>query len=80
MGLSFHPEDGAPRVPANVRPVTLPPYSPQLNPVEKLWDQLKDYLCNQPFKTLLQLEAVMPEFLRGIWQDAPRVCRLVGEG
>ncbi|MBV9491239.1 MAG: IS630 family transposase, partial [Verrucomicrobia bacterium] len=32
-GAGFHPEDGAPRLPANVRLVTLPPYSPQLNPI-----------------------------------------------
>jgi DDE superfamily endonuclease len=51
-GAGFHPGQGAPELPANVRLIALPPYSPELNPVEKLWDQLKDRLCNQPFPTL----------------------------
>ena len=76
----FHPDDGAPELPANVRLLALPPYSPQLNPVEKLWDQLKDRLCNQPFTTLRALEAVMTDCLRAFWQDARRVFSLIGDG
>jgi len=53
---------------------------PELNPVEKLWDQLKDRLCNQPFTTLKALEAVMTDFLRTFWQDARRVLSLIGDG
>jgi transposase len=63
-----------------VRLMAFPPYSPQLNPVEKLWDQLKDRLCNQPFTTLKSLEAVMTDFLRAFWQDARRVFGLIGDG
>ena len=29
-------------VPANITPVFLPPYSPELNPIERLWLYLKD--------------------------------------
>ena len=29
-------------VPGNVTPVFLPPYSPELNPIERLWLYLKD--------------------------------------
>jgi transposase len=79
-GAGFHPADGAPQVPANVRLIAFPAYSPQLNPVEKLWAQLKDRLCNQPFTTLQQLEAVMTDFLRAFWQDARRVFSLIGDG
>jgi putative transposase len=79
-GAGFHPDEGAPELPANVRLIALPPYSPELNPVEKLWDQLKDRLCNRPFTTLKALEAVMTEFLREVWQDARRVFSLVGDG
>jgi transposase len=79
-GAGFHPGQGAPELPANVRLLTLPPYSPELNPVEPLWDQLKGRLCNRPFPTLKALEAVMTEFLRGVWQDAQRVRTLVGDG
>ena len=79
-GAGFHPEDGAPEVPANVRLVGFPSYSPELNPVEKLWDQLKDRICNQPFRTLRALEAVMTDFLRAFWEDARRVVSLIGDG
>jgi transposase len=31
--------------PENVRLIFLPPYSPELNPVERLWQDLKDHLA-----------------------------------
>ena len=79
-GAGFPPGDGAPKLPPAVRLLALPPYRPELNPVEKLWDQLKDRLCNQPFNSLRALEAVMTDFLRDVWQDARRVGRLIGDG
>jgi len=33
------------RVPDNVQLVFLPPYSPELNPIERLWHDLKDHLA-----------------------------------
>ncbi len=30
------------RVPANITLVPLPPYSPELNPVERVWEYLKE--------------------------------------
>ena len=36
-GAGFHHRDGDPEVPANIRLIKLPAYSPELNPVEKLW-------------------------------------------
>lgn len=33
------------QVPENVRFVFLPPYSPELNPIERLWRDLKDHLA-----------------------------------
>jgi DDE superfamily endonuclease len=79
-GAGFHPDDGAPEVPANVRLIDFPPYSPELHPVEKLWDQRKDRLCNQAFASLQALEALMTDSLRGVWQDARRVGDLIGDG
>jgi transposase len=79
-GAGFHPGDGDPGLPAHVRLIALPPYSPELNPVEKLWDQLKDHLCNRVFATLASLETVMSEFLRAFWQDGRRVLSLIGNG
>ena len=38
LTAGFHHRDGHAALPSNVRIVRLPPYSPELNPVEKLWD------------------------------------------
>ena len=43
------------RWPANVVPVFLPPYSPELNPMERLWRDLKDKLADIPVKTIAAL-------------------------
>jgi transposase len=76
-GAGFHLRDGDGRLPDNVRIMTLPPYSPELNPVEGLWDQFKDVLCNRTFATLADLEAALIAELRAFWSDARRVHRLV---
>jgi len=52
--------DGAPshrgkelEVPENVALVFLPPYSPELNPVEQIWNVLRrDYFANRVFDSL----------------------------
>jgi hypothetical protein len=49
-GFPLRPND--PRVPANVRLISLPPDSPELNPVEKLGDLVKDAVCNRLFPSL----------------------------
>ncbi len=47
------------KVPDNVRLVFLPPYCPELNPIERLWRDLKDELAWQQFTNVaLQQEAV----------------------
>jgi transposase len=43
------------RWPSNVVPVCLPPYSPELNPLERLWRDLKDQLADVPAKTIAAL-------------------------
>lgn len=47
----FHMRYGDPRLPSNVRIVGLPPYSPELNPCEHLWDIVKDEIANKVFPT-----------------------------
>ncbi len=47
------------KLPDNVRLVFLPPYCPELNPIERLWRDLKDDLAWQQFTDVtLQREAV----------------------
>jgi transposase len=79
-GAGFHPQDGAADLPQNVRLLALPPYSPELNPIEGLWDQLKDYLCNTVFTSLRALEHAMTDFLRPCWENPERVRDLIGQG
>jgi transposase len=43
------------RWPSNAGPVFLPPYSPELNPIERLWRALKDRLADRMAKTLAEL-------------------------
>jgi transposase len=41
--------------PSHVVPVFFPPYSPELNPIERLWRDLKDKLADRMAKTLDEL-------------------------
>ena len=79
-GAGFHPPDGAAALPDNVRLLPLQSYSPELNPIEGLWDQLKDYLCNKVFASLQALEDAMTDFLRPFWENPERVRDLIGNG
>jgi transposase len=47
------------RWPSNVVPVFLPPYSPELNPIERLWRDLKDKLADVPAQTIAELSDAM---------------------
>lgn len=44
-------------LPAGVHPVTLPPYSPELQPAERLWALTDEALANRHFADLDELEA-----------------------
>lgn len=51
-GAGWHKVGGTLRVPANVSLLLLPPYSPELNPVENVWAFLRgNKLSNQVFET-----------------------------
>ena len=73
----FHLRDGDPGLPDNVRVITLPAYSPEFNPIEGLWDKLKDSLCNRVFDTLAELETVLQTERQRLWQEARRVQSLI---
>ena len=52
------------RVPPHMQLLSLPPYSPELNPVEHLWDHLREnYLGNRLFHSLGQ---VIQQVCRGL--------------
>jgi transposase len=53
------------RVPSNVEIAHLPPYSPELNPVERLWDWLKrNAIRNRFFDTLVEIMDAADEQIR----------------
>jgi transposase len=65
-GAGFHPLDGETGVPANVRLIKLPPYSPELNPVEGLGDRIKDAVSNRLWSNLRSLEEAIIEEIADI--------------
>jgi transposase len=52
-------------IPGHIALLFLPPYSPELNPAEKMWQHLKDKLANMIFDSLQKL--------------SDKVCQLVKE-
>lgn len=74
----FHLRDGDPRLPARVRIIDLPPYSPELNPCEQLWDILKDDLANRVHASITKLRAAMKPTLQRYWEEPAAVLSLIG--
>ena len=74
----FHLRDGDPRLPGNVRIVDLPPYSPELNPCEQLWDILRDDIANKVFGTISELRTGMLATMQRFWESTSDVLRLIG--
>lgn len=56
------------------------PYSPELNPVEKLGDLVIDAICNKLFTALRPLEDAILAELEPLRRNAERVAALIGEG
>lgn len=56
-------------LPQNMRLEWLPPYSPECNPAEHLWDMLREkYFSNRLFRSLDHVEAVLMEALHTFWK------------
>lgn len=67
------------RVPENLRLIHLPPYSPELNPPEHLWDEIREkWFPNLVFRELDGVEDVLECALRDLENDPGRVARLAG--
>ena len=74
-----HPKPDDKKLPANVKLIPLPPYSPELNPTEILGDIAKDRICNKVFKTLDEMEAEITKEYEPIWSNPNRVRSLIGD-
>ncbi|OWL96938.1 hypothetical protein CBQ26_08115 [Deinococcus indicus] len=65
-GAGFHvpPDDGHPE---GIQTVTLPPYSPELQPAERLWELTDVPIANRAFKSIKEVEAALSD--RCVWLE-----------
>ncbi len=78
------------RVPEGVHLVFLPPYSPELQPAERIWPVVNEVVANRAFVTLAQLDESIAarclyldthrDFIRGMtlfhwWPNEPSIVR-----
>jgi transposase len=69
-GAGFHVSKKL-HVPANITIIQLPPYSPELNPIENLWHYLKSHFwSNRPYADYDQLEQAAIDAWRNAVLDA----------
>lgn len=73
----FHPRPEDNHLPERLHLLALPPYSPELNPTEGLWDQVQDVTCNQRHASLDALEETLTTALRPFWETPARVLSLI---
>jgi transposase len=67
------------QVPAKMRLISLPPWSPQLNPVEHVWDEIREkWLGKRVFNSLNAVEEQLITALKTLEEDATRVASLTG--
>lgn len=72
-GAGWHRSDRL-RVPTNIYLLTLPPYAPELNPIEHVWDELREkYFHNRVFKSLDALEEHLAMALKTLEEDPNKV-------
>lgn len=66
-------------VPENMRLEALPPYSPQLNPVEHVWDEIREkWFTNEVFNSLEAVEDRLVEALVALENDRELVASATG--
>ena len=74
----YHPKVLTNELAESVRFLPLPAYSPELNPVEPLWDQVKVHAANDIWETLDDIESAINEVLEPFWEHVTRVWSLLG--
>ena len=77
--------DGAPShrseeivCPDNVDFLRLPAYSPELDPVERWFQEFRRELSNKTFESVELLQEALEQALRPYWEDLSRLQRLTG--
>jgi len=74
----YHPTVLTNELVESVRFLALPAYSPELNPIEPLWDQVKRHVANDIWETLDGIESSIDEVLEPFWKHVTRVWSLLG--
>jgi len=66
--------------PGGVEAMQLPAYSPELNPAERWFEELRAELSNCIFETVEAIEGALTEALRPFWNAPERLASLTGYG
>ncbi len=74
-GAGWHKSNGF-HLPGNLRPLFLPPYSPELNPQEHLWDELSEKHFQMVFDSIDALEDHLVAALHGL-ENSPGVKSII---
>lgn len=76
-GAGWH-TSAALKPPSNMKLLSLPPYAPELNPVEHIWDELREkFFHNKAFDSIEALEDQLEIGLLTLENDQPRVQSIV---
>jgi transposase len=75
-GAGWH-KSGDLKLPANMRVMLLPPYSPELNPVENIWEELREKnFHNRVFHSLDAVEDHLLHSLKWL-EDNPNITKSI---
>jgi transposase len=74
----YHPEILEGELSESVRFVPFPAYSPDFNPIEPLWNIVKQEIGNILWSTLNDMETGIDKALKPFWVDVKRVWSLLG--
>jgi transposase len=55
---------------------SIPPYSPELNPCERLFEEIRKKIANTVFSSLAEIEAVLSDALWQYWRTPTLLTRL----
>lgn len=83
--LAHRARDGAPSHrseqithPENISLIMLPPYSPELDPAERWFQEFRRELSNRTFETVALLQEALTRKLVPYWEDPALLKRLTG--
>ena len=64
--------------PKGIEPLLLPACSPELDPAERWFEELRGPLSNRVFETVEAIGDALTEALKPYWEDPARLARLTG--